>query len=79
MNFLNDLKQEVVSTAKFNFQVLKRIRAGEKDTDVYADLVSKGQLPLSVSAILDATEEGMTVDGKHQNLLDLHAAKQSMR
>lgn len=38
MNFLRDLKKEVVKEVKFNLEIIKRVGKGERDSDVMADL-----------------------------------------
>ena len=41
MNFLNDLKQEVIKSAKFNYELVQRVAQGENDRAVYNDLVQR--------------------------------------
>lgn len=45
MNFLNDLKNEFIKTTKFNIELYRRTKAGEKNVDVVADLADQGLLP----------------------------------
>ena len=53
MNFLKDLRKEVLNTAKFNLTVFKRSSSGETEAEVVHEIAAKGQLPATFNLALD--------------------------
>ena len=48
MNFLKDFKNEMIKTAKFNFELYRRTSSGEDKMEVVSDLADRGLLPLDL-------------------------------